>query len=1256
MLNETLKTVVSAARRSSVYTLASLVLLGPAAQTYAAPLALSPTPLFIKEGVDPNIFVTFDDSGSMSWAYTPDYIGWEGFGWYNDDDEKDHYFRRFASPDYNSQYYNPDIDYAPPKRADGTSYSTTFTAAYINGFHPNVNNKGGDDVRNLATNYKVQFRYTPDDDLGDSVPADIKRHPVQEFGDDGSIDEDGTEDGQAAYYYRYVASECEGNKSLHDETCYVYHKVGSETNRTVADSQQNFANWYSFYRTRVFAASSAATLAFEAVGETARLGFQALNKCASFSASCAGWTGDTVDSRLRPFTGSHKEGLYKWLTIAPAQNGTPLRSAMKRAGEEITRTGVNGAYASLPGTTLEPQIECRPSYHMLFTDGVWNSDDISSYGNADKTATAMPTGKPKSDFGTQDYTPKAPFKDDYSNTLADIAFSQWITDARPDIDNKVPTFITAKEGTNEEKFWNPRNDPAHWQHMTTFTVGLGFSASMTDPDFNGETFGGDFEALSNGTKNWPEAKKDGSKNAYDLWHAAVNGRGKFFSADDPNSLVESFRAVLQGIQDRTATAAAPASDSAIVQGAEFAYSASFNSEDWTGDLRAFALTAENGTVTVADTPSWSAQEQLSKTNPNDRDIYFADAAQKLAPFKFASLSAAQRLMMRRNAVGGTDNLGKARVEWLRGKIDGEGTTFRTRGPSAARKLLGDIIYSAPLYVGAPKALNLDKAEGLALTDPNSYETFKAAQAARKPMVYVGANDGMLHAFDAATGDEVFAFIPSEVFPKLHKLSSTGYIQEPFVDGELTSFDVYDPSASTKWRTLLVGTLRGGGRSVFALDVTNPDKPALMWEISGTQALGSTVRPKLGYTYARPQIARLHNNKWSVVIGNGYKSANDQSHLLIVDALTGKTIKEFDTGRGTADDPNGLAEPLLADVNGDLIVDSVYAGDLHGHMWRFDLLDTTVSTKEAIIGDATLPARRNSMATSSWKIAEGAPLFTAKQGDGKRQSITSRPQLALHPFGDSYLVTFGTGKYLESGDALPNTTRVDSFYSVWDRSVLDKTKVNGEFTRAKLQQQKLLRFEDQQYQNMAGGTVEIVKNTIKRLTTEPVDWYTYDDTPPFDAPVVNERGWYLDFVEYKDDGTGKATAADPVNVGEMMMTSPIVRGTGADPIVFFMTSTPLSSVCESGLENYIYGLSAAGGPPPKRQFDLNNDGMVNEGDYNTSDSKYTPGVNNLAAVKVANSGGFNLLGENLMFSTANGVQTNKTSFGASDGRQTWRQLR
>src|SRR5690606_6068665 len=180
------------------------------------------------------------------------------------------------------------------------------------------------------------------------------------------------------------------------------------------------------------------------------------------------------------------------------------------------------------------------------------------------------------------------------------------------------------------------------------------------------------------------------------------------------------------------------------------------------------------------------------------------------------------------------------------------------------------------------------------------------------------------------------------------------------------------------------------------------------------------------------------------------------------------------------------EPLLADVNGDLIVDSVYGGDLHGNMWRFDLLNTTIPTKTAILGDATSPARSNGTSVAQWKIAGGAPLFTAKQPDGGRQSITSRPQLALHPFGDSYLVTFGTGRYLESGDAMPNTTRVDSFYSVWDRSVLDKAKVNGTFTRANLQQQKLLRSEAQEYDlKLDDGTIVKMKNSIKRLTTETV---------------------------------------------------------------------------------------------------------------------------------------------------------------------------
>ncbi|GAA3951028.1 pilus assembly protein [Allohahella marinimesophila] len=1267
MLNETLKIVISSARKSGAYGLASLLLLGPATQTYAAPLNLATVPLFVKNSVEPNIFVTLDDSGSMAFAYTPD----DRVNGYETSNErlcrpdgcskKNWLFiqRKFASPDWNLQFYNPDINYVAPKKADGSSYATSFTNAYVNGFRPDVNSDGTADTTNLSNNYFPTFVYTPSTSKGRdysySLSTEIILHPRDDFGAGGDERPDTAGLGQHAYYYRYDPSKCTTDV-ISDNDCYRYVKVGSESGKTAAESRQNFANWFSFYRTRVFAAASAASLAFEAVGDTARLAFQALNKCNGFNNDCEGWTGTDVDSRLRPFNGAHRDGFYNWLSIAPASGGTPLRSAVVRAGAELTRTGKNSAYAFQPGTTETPLIECRPSYHMLFTDGLWNGSLATDYGNVDNTAQTMPPVSPASEFGAQNYTPIGPFKDSASNTVADIVFSQWYNDAQPDMADKVPVYLTAKSGTQAEIFWNPKNDSAHWQHMTTFTVGLGFSAVLNDPDFNGDTFGGDYSALVSGAKTWPSASNNSGNNPYDLWHAAINGRGKFFSADDPNTLVEAFRAVLQGIQDRTATAAAPASDSAVVEGADFAYAANFNSENWSGDLRAFALTAdENGTLKVAETPSWSAGAQLASRTPHSREIKIANTAGVLVDFEYANLTAAQQAQLSLNSLGEADAFGADRVTWLRGSDAMEDIRFRSRGQGASRKVLGDIVYSAPLYVGAPSSLNLDKTEGFSRTDPNSYEVFKTLQAERRPMVYVGANDGMLHAFDANTGVEIFAFVPSEIVPKLNKLTAIGYKHEPFVDGELNSFDVYDPASSTKWRTILIGSLRAGGRSVYALDVTDPDEVKLMWEISGTKALNSTVRPNLGHVYGKAQIGRLHNGKWGVVIGNGYKSDGDRSQLLVLNALTGETIKAFDTGVGTPTDPNGMAEPLLADVNGDLIVDSVYAGDLHGKLWRFDLINTAVSTKEAIMGTSTVHPRTNGTALANWKLAENKPLFTAMAPNGDRQSITTRPQLALHPFGDSYLVTFGTGKYIEEDDGELDLVQVNSFYSVWDRSVLDKTKVNGTFDRDDLQQQKLLVFEEQEYVADVEGEPIILKNTIKRLTTETVEWLTYDDTPPYDAPVVNERGWFLDFVEYADDGTGKATAADPINRGEMMMTNPIVRGTGGEPVVFFMSSTPLLSLCESGLENYIFGLSAAGGPPKVRQFDLNNDGMINNGDYNADDAAYGSG-NNLAAVKIANTGGFNILGQNIVRTTANGVEITKTEFGANDGRQTWRQLR
>ncbi|EXF46423.1 Tfp pilus assembly protein tip-associated adhesin PilY1-like protein [Pseudomonas sp. BAY1663] len=318
-----------------------------------------------------------------------------------------------------------------------------------------------------------------------------------------------------------------------------------------------------------------------------------------------------------------------------------------------------------------------------------------------------------------------------------------------------------------------------------------------------------------------------------------------------------------------------------------------------------------------------------------------------------------------------------------------------------------------------------------ITPGGGYSEFVEAQQERAPRVYVGANDGMLHGFDAVTGQETFAFVPTVVFPKLHKLTGKNYQgahHQFYVDGSPVVADVY---IGGEWRTVLVGTMRAGGKGLFALDVTNPNAIKLLWEFHDS-SIPNTNDVRLGYSFPHPTIARLHNGKWAVVTSNGYDSANKdngKAALLIIDMETGDLTKSLEVA-GADGLANGLSTPKLADFNADGIADFAYAGDLQGNLWRFNL------TPEDTVAPYTQQVSETTAAESGFKVSySGTPLFKAATSSNARQPITAAPSIIRHPTLHGYLIVFGTGKYFEEGDKDGSST-TQSVYGVWDTNTLD----------------------------------------------------------------------------------------------------------------------------------------------------------------------------------------------------------------------------
>jgi type IV pilus assembly protein PilY1 len=332
------------------------------------------------------------------------------------------------------------------------------------------------------------------------------------------------------------------------------------------------------------------------------------------------------------------------------------------------------------------------------------------------------------------------------------------------------------------------------------------------------------------------------------------------------------------------------------------------------------------------------------------------------------------------------------------------------------------------------------------------------------MLYVGSNDGFLHGIRASDGVELLAYMPSSVYANISKLTAQNYTHRYFVD---ESPAVQDIKFGGAWHSVLVSGLGAGGRGLIALDVTNPanfteaNADAIsMWEFN------SSSDADLGYTFGTPAIVNLNNGVPGVIVGNGYNnSGSGESGIFILNAQTGAVIKKILTGLGSAGTPNGVGPVTAIDTDGDSVADTVYAGDLRGRLWKFDISNSN-------------PA--------SWDVAfSGDPLFVADNGTA--QPITAAPEVTLHPNG-GYLVIFGTGQYLAIGD--PANTSVQSLYGVRDNG-------NDDLDRSDLVAQTVT------------GTQTLGGKLYRNVSTNPINWATDD-------------GWRLDLPE-----SGERSVVDPV---------------------------------------------------------------------------------------------------------------------------------
>jgi len=1056
----------------------------------AAPGNLGQIPLFVAAPVQPNIFFMLDDSGSMGWNLRATSGGSITFAAYDITPDFDEEWRTWCLG-ANALAYNSAISYRPwagNRPGTTTPYpDQDFTKAWSEPTSVGDLQSTDDPVANSNTR-----KY------------DLSNAPVvtwtDGFGVNGVIIE--APDGI------YDSGECAVTFS--DSRVKKVKDLATDAEKT------NFANWFTYYRDRDRTVTAAVSQVV--ANSSARMGMATLH------------FNNNVGKAVKDMNVlANKNDLLNDIAKIRPGGGTPLRTRLDWVGEYFDKSSntpseLNIGSVSSPILDVAHGGECQQNFAMMMSDGFRNGTDAG--------------------VGHQDKLRDIPFVyrahlDNVSDTLADVAMKWYKTDLDTNLANKVPV----QTGDNTQNL-----DENNQQHLVTFTVAFGLSDTFTNP----------VDRTSRFTWSPAGATSDALK-LIDLRHAAYNGRGQYLSAGNPDSLSASLQNVISDIESRKGSGSAVSFNSSTLLAGSSLYFASFDTVGWIGDVRSFSVNPATGRL--IQPAQWSAADKLNlKTNGEmaARTVYtwgVEDASGTnngvLFDWNISVPTPASTILadFKINSDLTTDtspfSASQRRLNFVRGDTSNDGVGLIRERTSR----LGDMVHSATQFVGKPVSNWPDT--GSFGIDGNRYSLYESSTS-RDEVVYVGANDGLLHGFSASTGQEVLAYLPSapaSVIDSqgLHYLTESDYQHRYYVDGSPVSTDVYmpiEPLGTKDWRTILIGALGGGGQGLYALDVTNPAqfantqtaaKNTVLWEFTNQDD------DHLGFSFSTPQVTMMNNGEWAVIIGNGYNATGtDTAELKIIfieKGLDGEwaTAGDYitvDTRKGTAAEKNGLSTPTLVDLDENGTTDRIYAGDLLGNMWAFDVSNATASNWGSAYNVLTDPA----------------PLFTALDS-GVAQPITMKP-LIVKPEADwveddgnnapNIMVYFGTGQFVATGDAV--NTNQQSFYGVWD----------------------------------AGGVVaksKLIEQTP--ISGVPADARVFTQNPVTLAPNI-ELGWYIDLPE-----TGERVV---VNAFEFL------------GLIYFNTMTPSTSPCSAGGTSWLMALNMkSGANPTSAAFDVDADGSFNDSD-------------------------------------------------------------
>lgn len=836
-----------------------------------------------------------------------------------------------------------------------------------------------------------------------------------------------------------------------------------------------------------------------------------------------------------------------------AEANTPLAETYY----EVTRyfRGLSRFQGLGSGDYVSPvQYRCQRNFGIVVTDGLPTHDRTFPTNDPDRNNPDVPGTNNLPDWDGLSPDFGVAFSDGYApgnssaNGEGDTLYLDDIAKFAFDVDLK---------SKGEDKAGKSYNDPAFpKQNIRTYTIGFTEDNQM-------------------------------------LKDAAVYGQGEYYTASNAASLNSALNSALKSIRQQISSASAVSANSTRIQNDTLVYQARYNTTDWTGELLAYKVKEDGALGDLA----WRTSSQGKFKKSDERNIFTFNGSQGKA-FLWDNLSQEQKISLQK-AGESSDNNARNRLSWLRGSS--------VSGMRSRNEVLGDIVNSDPIFVGQQNngyiVPNTDKADEPA----DTYLKYVSSKAERTPLVVVGANDGMVHAFNADSGVEEFAYVPASLYktrsvspgstPGLIALTEPDYAHQFYADGSLGAGDVY---VDSEWKTYLAGGLGAGGRGVFALNITSRDKFSegdVLWDVTApdpaTNSSSSSGNSKtlsdwddLGYVFGEPVITRTQGDNWVAIFANGYASNTGKAALYVVDATSGALIKKISVSDPDDASLNNGLSAITPFFDSNRRITYVYAGDLQGNLWKFDM---------------------SSSNKNSW---DGQLLFKARK-NGVRQPITGKVRVVTHPLGGN-MVVFGTGKFIETSDK--TDLSVQSLYGVWDREG-NKTS--------------LVSLSDLVQQTMTETVSE--GKQYRAISNNAVDW-------------TKKSGWFIDL---------KVSSSE---VGERVVSAAQI---GNDRAIF-STFTPLSDPCLSGGESWILALNLyTGGSLDYSVFDVNKDRYFNKFDMISCGSAqcYAGGFKlddgTLKSPGTLFSTGFDsLYNSNL----SGGVeQFDVSGTGEKPGRMSWRQI-